>query len=306
MEYPQGAESFNAKIRISNPEFRTLIEEAETKINATASYTDSIGDLIEDHEAVMDQSIGEDCYAHGAVFTGFVFQTDENGKPTEIEDYISTDECVFQAMRVVKLSKTYRVVLEITTDDYSDENDVFHSRELYYALPESVETFDILIEEPVMDIIARHIVNGMDIVTERDFYNLPFEDQKSVLDEAAFRLDFDLPFGEQFGVAFDANRYIVIPDGMKGDIRDYIIDQSMLDSEDRLQPKGEYVDCVYAELAYQNKVFRRIEELNLGGGLACVVLRNDELGVNYLVPLDAINSHDNTFLSFREQLDQNE
>lgn len=304
MEYPQGAESFNAKTRISSPEFRMLVEEAEREINVAALYTDSIDDLIEDHEDIMEQSIGDDCYAHEAIFSGFVFQTDENEEPTEIEDYISTNECVFHAMRLVMIGKTYKVVLQISTDDYFDENDVLNPRELYYALPESVETFEILVEEPVMDVIARHAINGMDIVTERDFYNLSFEDQKSILEEAAFRLDFDLPFLEHFGVAFDASRYIVVPDGMQGDISNYLVDQSMLDSEDRVQPKGEYVECIYAELAYQTKAFRRIAELNLGRGVACIVLRNDELGVFYFVPLDAIENHDNTYLSFQDQMGQ--
>jgi len=113
----------------------------------------------------------------------------------------------------------------------------------------------------------------------------------------------DLPFLENFGVAFDASRYVVINDSDKGDVRGRAIDQSMLNHEDRVQPRGEYRDCLYPELAYTEKAFKRIEEFDISGGSACIMLRDDEMGVTYLVPLDAIENHDDTYLGIHDQQD---
>ena len=303
MEYPQSLERFNAKLRLIHPSFQELINEAEAEVNAAMGDPDRIVELIEEHESYMEDSIGDDCYLHEAAVTGFMYQTDENEQPNGALDYVSTEQTVFHAMRLVKIGDAYKVVLQFTLDDYLDDQDVYHAKELYYAIPQDVAVFDIFVEEPIMEVISRHIDHGPSIVTDPSFYNLSFEMQATILQEAAARVDFDLPLLERFGVAFDVSRYIALADDSEGDIRDCIVDQSHLEREDRVQPQGEYVDCIYPELNYQEHQFKRIQEFDISGGTACIVLRNEEHGVTYFVPLEAIENHDNTYLTVFEQQD---
>jgi hypothetical protein len=306
MEFPNSTngDRFNAKIRLDHPEFQALIREAEEEINAALWDPELVARLIEEHEQNMKDSIGEDMYLQEAAVTGFVYETDEDEEPTGVQNYIWVDESVFHAIRMIKVGDTYKALLQVTTDQYFDEQDIFHDKEMYFMAPDAIDNFEILIEEPFMEIIARHIDIGRRIITDPSFYSLSIEFQTDILNQEALRLDIDLPYLEGFGVAFDASRYIVLHDMGASDIRDGVIDQSTENREDRIQPRGQYRECLYPELAYTKGPFRRIEEFDISGGSPCIVIRNDTLGVTYLVPIEAIENHDDTYLEVYDQQDQ--
>lgn len=297
MEYTQGSERFNAKLRIVHPEFVQLIAEAEAALNGAIGDSQHEATLVEEHEVYMDNSIGEDCYLKQAAFTGFVYETDENERPTSKVQFISTDRSVFHAMRMVKVNGTYKAMLQLTTDDYFDENSVHITRQTYFAMPSDVEALEIIIEETVMETIQRHVDIAQRVRSDPSFYRITLEDQQRILSEIASRLNIDLPLLQYFGLALDASRYIALSDDAQKDIRDCIIDQSALTYEERVQPKGEYMDCIYPELAYQTEAFRNIRDFDLGGGMPCLMLRNNEQGVTYFVPIDAVENQDDTYLT---------
>jgi hypothetical protein len=103
------------------------------------------------------------------------------------------------------------------------------------------------------------------------------------------------------GLALDVSRFIAISDDAQKDIRDCIVDQSTPAYEERVQPKGEYMDCTFPELAYQTEAFLSIRDFDLGGGMPCIMLRNNAQGVTYLVPIDAVINQDDTYLTDIEE-----
>jgi hypothetical protein len=301
MEHTQGSERFNAKLRIVHPEFVQLIAEAEAALNEAIGDSQLEAMLVQQHEEYMEESIGEDCYLKQAAFTGFVYETDENERPTSNVQFVSTDQSVFHAMRMVKVNGVYKAMLEITTDDYFDENDVHISRQVYFAAPSDVEGLEIIIEETILETIQRHVDIAQRVTSDSSFYRLTLEDQRRILAEVASRLDFDLPVLQYFGLALDVSRFIAISDDAQKDIRDCIVDQSTPAYEERVQPKGEYMDCTFPELAYQTEAFLSIRDFDLGGGMPCIMLRNNAQGVTYLVPIDAVINQDDTYLTDIEE-----
>lgn len=302
MEYAQQDDRFDAKLRINHPAFRDLIADAEAELIGIDD-PNRVADLIEIHEHNMDQEIGEDTYLHEAEIIGFALEADDNEVLSGEEDFISTSQCVFHGMRIIKIGGEYKVVLEVTTDDYVDDDDVYHEKKVYFLLPESLIMFDILIEEPIMDVIARHTQIGLDIITDPAFYILSEEAQRTILIEAADRMEFDLPLLQETGVSLEANRYIAVDDLAVGDVRSQQVDQSTRPIEDRVRPSGEYLGCIIPEVPYQTKAFKHIEEFDISGGMSCIVLKNKDLGITYLIPVDAILSVDEAFIIEKDFFD---
>lgn len=209
--------------------------------------------------------------------------------------FIDTDSAVFQSTGIHYLHGKWRTMMEVYVREHTDKlssgtyyipPNQYHIRELKIAPPgdkfnddDDEVTLESLFEEQVIG--ARRQVRS------KDFAEISPEEQRFVLHGIISSADSYLPreYRDRNDVIVTCAEYYTVCDGMPDlDLRDLHVDQSAQPVKQRQALIGELMGYAYPELeALPEDTPLDYRNLRGNGGAPCIVLRNEELRVEYYI-----------------------
>ena len=254
----------------------------------TTDSDEAVEALIRNFRMVLDQAFGKNYLDEPATVNGIAYQADRRGNPTGTEVYFYGKELIYYGPTMQSIDDVPQIVIKFyDAEAYDDDSNPVET--IYYMAPKDIEKFDITPTEKLIDIIAHHTVQSRRLLSSPDFVQAPVSIQHDILELVGGVFDEDVREYRHLLLEVKTRHYMDIYDGMPMSLVYSLFEPHQLDHKDQITLLGRYVSCQFPEIMDQpDKHFDSIHDLNLSDGVPCMIFRDEDLRVTYVVPSGAI------------------
>ena len=256
----------------------------DTLLWPTTDSNEMVEALIRNLRMVLEQAFGNNYLDELATVNGIAYQADRSGNPTGNEVYFYGKELVHYGPTVQSIDDVPQVVIKFYDSEAYDD-DINTVETIYYMAPKDIEKFEIIPTEKLIDIITHHTVQSRRFLSNADFLQAPASIQHDVLTMVMNAFDEDAQEYHHLLIELKTKRYMDIYDDMPMDLVYSLFEPLQLDHKDQIVLLGRYVGCQFPEIMDQpDKHFDSIDDFQLSDGVPCMIFRDEDSRITYVVP----------------------